>query len=544
MLTKKDLPANAKVFNYRGSHPSTASCRAFNAVLRSWKQSKWQKSITLMDALFTQYPLYYSALIGNYTHAVQIHTSKLMNKYVKTDKHGGLVISDYTLKQRTGQMDKSTFNHINGYFKRWLSTIKMCKKYDETSKHNYTYLINEALETYIPFLAIPHNPYRHKVTKYMLRYNPSPSKDPTGNIYSKLIFVHYCVRCSKLLAGLELLHQIKTLVTTTNINMSNAYNVHVGYYSAYIMLRLERFEEAKTIWNNIENKFNYEELKKILFENTTKDTTLHKIKQTAMLYLRNTSIYDLKIRYLIELKQFEEADQTQSFFFNLWGHEDQVHCYKGYLEFRRGTRMWWAKNLFDTVYMDEKVKKNQHYFCGLFYLYLEEYDHAKYHFLACIVDIKYYAYDLIVTEHYFYLSHTLMKLKEYKLSKHYLKIAHNMTPECPVIEKRYEMMILFLDEQLNEIQCGNTRCDRKYNYYCYKMNRMKTLNVCKGCGKSYYCNKKCQKLHWRSHKTTCDGTWTVLFDMLKTKRYVACPYHPRDISKTNQTLLANMLFNT
>ena len=50
--------------------------------------------------------------------------------------------------------------------------------------------------------------------------------------------------------------------------------------------------------------------------------------------------------------------------------------------------------------------------------------------------------------------------------------------------------------------------------YCKRKN--KKLKSCIGCMKVFYCNKKCQKLHWKMfHRNKCDDEWKQIYPMLQ-----------------------------
>eukprot|EP01084_Bolivina_argentea_P238581 400814_1 len=142
--------------------------------------------------------------------------------------------------------------------------------------------------------------------------------------------------------------------------------------------------------------------------------------------------------------------------------------------------------------------------------YIQQYkignnQHAKYHYFASM------AHNNQIPEVRYHLCILLIKMKEYKMSYFQLKNAINMDSGLPIINKNRHKLLKHLRKKMKLLKCAN--CARLY--YAKSKNE-KTLSVCKGCGKSYYCNKSCQKKHWNQiHRTQCDKLYVDIFKQFK-----------------------------
>ena len=71
--------------------------------------------------------------------------------------------------------------------------------------------------------------------------------------------------------------------------------------------------------------------------------------------------------------------------------------------------------------------------------------------------------------------------------------------------KQYPSSKMKFIQKIQEIKCAN----------CGQHDDNNKLKCCKGCMRTFYCNKKCQKKHWKSnHKNKCNKSWKQLYHLL------------------------------
>merc|ERR1712228_1025698 len=116
--------------------------------------------------------------------------------------------------------------------------------------------------------------------------------------------------------------------------------------------------------------------------------------------------------------------------------------------------------------------------------------------------------------HFHWLSKTLIACGEWKLSKYFLQKAKKLIKLMTPIEfESYKPTTELIDKEINKLRCANIDCMAQESDDNH-------LKVCKGCGKSVYCSRQCQKRHWKIHKNGCDGSWLDLFEMMQTNEYI------------------------
>ena len=69
---------------------------------------------------------------------------------------------------------------------------------------------------------------------------------------------------------------------------------------------------------------------------------------------------------------------------------------------------------------------------------------------------------------------------------------------CSILQKKKnsKLFVKWKNDVLNRKKYCSFCCNGTYN-------RRKDFHVCKRCKNAYYCNKKCQKMHWSEHKKNC-----------------------------------------
>ena len=108
------------------------------------------------------------------------------------------------------------------------------------------------------------------------------------------------------------------------------------------------------------------------------------------------------------------------------------------------------------------------------------------------------------------LSYNSRKNKEYLIGKKSLNAAYKlckgyfMKSFCEIEYYDYKQK---LNEKIKQSCCE--RCGKYRNEGGIK------LKACKGCMNTFYCNKYCQKRHWKLHKDECNKTWINLYPALK-----------------------------
>eukprot|EP01084_Bolivina_argentea_P267938 454983_1 len=380
--------------------------------------------------------------------------------------------------------------------------------------NDYDIHSTKAIGDYLMFVNSFSNNYR-SMLKYMCKiqiYNNGHLLYYTNHLYLLISAGHFYLA--------KRLMQVGSQYTFQNDTISQVLHVLLECYMHY---RLSKYQQCLQLWNKVEKSFDYKTIDNMLFpKNVFNKSSCSKLYprgiRDAGLYFPDTTIFEFKLECYIGLRQYTNARTLCDFYYSIWGREDQTIFYDGYLDLRLGNLAGANLKLRLIPPVSPKGtswRQNQHYFAGLLFFNLKEYDHAKYH-LVCAEYSQ--AFGFYIAEHFYWLSKTLIQCKEWKLSKRFLKKAKKLTPEIECIVNEYDSMMYLLDGKLSELRCENSKC-RKKETDIWK------LKVCKGCGKSVYCCRRCQKKHWKKgHRIQCDNTWLDLFDMMNTCKYIKCPY--------------------
>jgi len=157
-----------------------------------------------------------------------------------------------------------------------------------------------------------------------------------------------------------------------------------------------------------------------------------------------------------------------------------------------------------------------HYLSGLLqHKHFQAFDHAKYHYFASM------EHNTEISEARWHLAKLMKKLKEYKMALHHLKKGIAMNSGLLVYD-RSDVFLHKLRKKAFNLKCANCgRCNRP------RSDKEKRLFICKGCGKYYFCNKKCQKIYWKKvHRNECDRSYISIFKNMKnTDSYSKCKFH-------------------
>eukprot|EP01084_Bolivina_argentea_P077342 140274_1 len=98
----------------------------------------------------------------------------------------------------------------------------------------------------------------------------------------------------------------------------------------------------------------------------------------------------------------------------------------------------------------------------------------------------------------------LFEANELYLCKYYANKSWKCCKEIKKISEIYHKMKRRVNKQLKQIQCSY--CGE--HKYVKSKKQLDKLKVCTGCHRVYYCNKKCQKLHWNKlHRMKCSKIW-------------------------------------
>merc|ERR1712173_46022 len=99
-----------------------------------------------------------------------------------------------------------------------------------------------------------------------------------------------------------------------------------------------------------------------------------------------------------------------------------------------------------------------------------------------------------------HLALLMKKLKEYKMAMVHLKKGIAMESGLLVYEKSGDSLLHKLRKKVFKLKCANCgRCNLP------RSEKEQKLFTCKGCGKYYFCNRKCQKRYWKKcHRLECD----------------------------------------
>eukprot|EP01084_Bolivina_argentea_P050485 92853_1 len=543
-----------------GKHPNRT---LWSKAMKYCADKNWGNATKSLSKLLTNHPHYYATCIHNFTYSIYRYIEQLLIPYREEtasnmtargfkklseispntfDMH--LYYGGWHYNAKKLRKDKNRYKLIISYHKRWIHIVKKSKKYTD----NKTYVSNrkKAYQVYTAFLKGFSNNRTH-ISRHMVTLCKLLN---TFQFTLHLQHIHWCICVGYLKGALNIIHCIKYKMKQKNMTFQNisfrnmdkfAEYIHVllSYFHCYILNRFEQYQEALNIWSKIETEYEFDFISNTLFaSHYLNDKGIR--NETALIFnccgitLPNTSVLDLKMKYLFGVKQPKQAMKVWKFYDNLWNNDDQVWCYKAFWQYNMGFYEF-AKYGID--HLGENVdgfewKKNQHFLAALIYHQFKDYKHAKHHFVGCIVHEKFkfpYDYEPKVAEYYYYFAKTLMVSGEYKLAKYFLNKGFKITPDIPCIQQNFARMNRKLNKKLNDIQCSNNKCDKTYYYYSRntKQNLNVILKICGGCGKKYYCSKKCQKYDWKrgKHRNLCDGTWRNLFKMIKTNIWIDCSHY-------------------
>eukprot|EP01084_Bolivina_argentea_P141845 249239_1 len=106
------------------------------------------------------------------------------------------------------------------------------------------------------------------------------------------------------------------------------------------------------------------------------------------------------------------------------------------------------------------------------------------------------------------LSENCEKNGEYAIGKRLLYAVKKITKGYflhSFVNNDYERYRSRFVKKLRNMKCAS--CGTSY--------QDKKLKVCTLCMQTFYCNKKCQKIHWIQHKQQCNASWKDLYHVLK-----------------------------
>ena len=140
---------------------------------------------------------------------------------------------------------------------------------------------------------------------------------------------------------------------------------------------------------------------------------------------------------------------------------------------------------------------------------IKDYDKAKMYYILSIVDNS-KSHSLVHRVVGLYrLSNNCLMNKEYLIGIKILRSADKLCGDyfMKLMRKEYANKYDILCDHILKLVCA----------FCEKRNGNDgtKLKCCKSCMNTFYCNKKCQKLHWKIHKHKCNKTWINLYPSLK-----------------------------
>eukprot|EP01084_Bolivina_argentea_P264701 448489_1 len=147
-----------------------------------------------------------------------------------------------------------------------------------------------------------------------------------------------------------------------------------------------------------------------------------------------------------------------------------------------------------------------HYYLGLAYRNLSQYVN-KQNYIHKAKFALFQAANLIPKRSRFMWEFALTLYSEGSelyLCKYFAKQSWKLYKKIINIAEIYPKMRKKLKKRLQKIKCNY--CGK--HKYLQTKKQLDKLKVCKGCHSFYYCNKRCQKYHWkRSHSRQCSKQW-------------------------------------
>eukprot|EP01084_Bolivina_argentea_P199241 340968_1 len=488
--------------------------RLHNQASYFFKRGQWRLAVDSYHELFESQSNYLLVCMNDYWIAIANCIEMLIAPHFKMTQVSGspnlgrpnVITNDLKTKH------KSEYKSIEEYYTARITFVEKMKKNNLNDYHIHS---TRAIIEYLNFLISFSNNYRliYKCIRKIQICN-------NGHIFRYISDLYFLIRTGNVYFAQKLIQHVKQYTFQFDVIS----DILLIFLKSYMYCRLHQYQKCLQLWAQVENRFDYKTIDHMLFPkdslNKTSCSNLYPQGIRAVgIFFPNTTILDFKLECYIELQQYQNARILCDFYYNLWGTEDQTIFYDGYLDLRMG-KLSYAK--MKLRYIPVPVchqqghgwKQNQHYFAGLLYYNLKEYNHAKYH-LVCAEYSEEFGFH--IAEHFYWLSKTLIHCKEWKLSKRFLLKAKKLTMGIECIKSRYDSMMYLLDNKLSELQCENIKC-------ALKETDILKLKVCKGCGKSVYCSRRCQKVDWIKHRKQCDNTWLDLCDMMNTRKYIKCPY--------------------
>eukprot|EP01084_Bolivina_argentea_P040340 74560_1 len=112
---------------------------------------------------------------------------------------------------------------------------------------------------------------------------------------------------------------------------------------------------------------------------------------------------------------------------------------------------------------------------------------------------------------YYYIGLNALNDKLYQVAFKFLKKAYTITRDLTLIRNNCKKLI-----KKSKVKWVKQRCFYCKSQYIDINGAMLRCKCCKGCGSAFYCNKKCQKLHWKTtHKYQCKKYWEAHIDLYK-----------------------------
>ena len=380
-----------------------------------FKANQLKLAVDCYHALFEADPKYLRQCGTDYSHAIEAYLHELTHPYADTkmiEHDDGIIKEAHCIRKRVNlrKDDPSKYKFIAKYHRARIKFTKKSIRYGlpESSQH-----ILRAYAQYVTFLRCFEADFRIQF-KYMCKIQIY-----TGG--NKLNYLNCYIQLIRT-GNFDLAHKFRVFhyrkFTPTTDDVADTFD---ALLHCYMLQQMHQHEKCLKLWKKVEGKFEYHTIDRMLFpqnEDRYRSIIFPCGVRAARSFLPNTTILDMKLECFIGLEQYDKARDLCNFFYDFWGRDEQTVFYDGYLDLRM-QNIEAAKTKLSIIPVSG-WKQNQHYFAGLLYFYLGEYEHAKYHFFCTRFGQE---YALHIYDHLHWLCLTLIECKEWKLCKYFMKKA-------------------------------------------------------------------------------------------------------------------------